>query len=116
MYLIVPVVTDLFLLGSALIELNPPDIAILLQAMERSFDPFGMQRVLLERTGLRLFNITAPFKPFSDQVVDIHQHFDHRNTTEQLIATLRDARPSVPAFAMLADQAGFAISTRPTKP
>ena len=55
-----------------------------------------------------MFNISAAFKRFSDQVVDIHQHFDHRNQTEQLIAALRDARPAVPEFATLADRAGFA--------
>jgi hypothetical protein len=95
---IVAVVTNFFLLGSALMTLNPPDIAILSNAMDRGFDPFNISRVLLERTGLRPLR----FEAFSDQVVDIHQHFDYHNTTEQPIATLRDVRPSVSDFAALA--------------
>jgi trypsin-like peptidase len=89
-------------------RLGAADIAVLLRAMGNSFDPFSMQKLLLERFRIQLFNITAAFKSFSDQAVDIHQHFDHRNQTEQLIAALRDARPAVPEFAALADRAGFA--------
>ncbi|MBF0307253.1 MAG: trypsin-like peptidase domain-containing protein [Alphaproteobacteria bacterium] len=90
-------------------RLDPSDISILLKAMEGSFDPFSMQKLLLERFGLKMHNITALFKAFQDQAVDIHQHFDQRNTTEQLIAALRDARPSVAELVALADRAGFAV-------
>ena len=88
-------------------RLGANDVRILLKAMEDSFDQFNMQRLLLERFRLSLHTITGVLKPFRDQVTDIHTHFDQRNTTEQLIAALRDARPSVIELVNLADHAGF---------
>ena len=83
------------------------EIGILLKAMEESFDPFSMARLLLQRFRIALANIAAPALPFQHQVLAIHEHFDQRNQTQHLIAALRDARPDVPELVALADRAGF---------
>jgi len=78
-------------------------------AMESSFGPLEVQRVLMERFGLPLHNISSLYKSFSDQIFDIQRYFDHRNTVEELVAALRDARPREPVFVALADVLGFTL-------
>ncbi|MUT27347.1 MULTISPECIES: trypsin-like peptidase domain-containing protein [Mesorhizobium] len=87
-------------------RLQGGDIALLLKAMEDSFHPLDVDRLLLERFGLQLHRISGP-KAWQYQVVDVHAHFDMRNQTQCLIAALRDARPDVPEIVALADRAGF---------
>ena len=88
-------------------RLKPHQISILLRSMELAFNPQGMQRLLIERFGLKMDNITGFSLMFSTQVVDIHSYFDQRNTTEELVAVLRDARPTEPGLLHLADELGF---------
>lgn len=90
-------------------RLTPGQTTELQAAMERSFGPLEMQRLLKERFGLALHNLSSLFKGFSDQVFDIHRYFDHRNTAEELVAALRDSRPREPSFVALADQLGFTV-------
>jgi len=79
----------------------------LLAEMERSFNDGSLDRLLTIRFGLRLHNVTAEMKAGSEKVFDVVGHFNRFNTTEQLVAALRDSRPSVGGFARLADAAGF---------
>lgn len=88
-------------------RLTPTQITALLAAMEQSFDPFDVGRLLLERFGLPIASVTSLLKPFGQQVVDIHSWFHQRNTVEELVAALRDARPRVAEFAKLSDSLGF---------
>jgi hypothetical protein len=90
-------------------QLQNPLLAIFLRAMEASFDDTDLQVILLQRFGLRYSKLTNPIRPWSLQVINIHDYFDKRNETEHLVSALRDARPNVPEFAKVADGMGFAV-------
>jgi hypothetical protein len=93
-------------------RLQNPMLDIFLSAMEDSFDATDLQLLLLRRFGLRYTKLTNATLPWVAQVINVHDYFDFRNETEQLIAALRDARPSVPQLAMVADSVGFATVHR----
>ena len=88
-------------------QLQPTEVRILLDAIERSFDPLALDRLLDTRFGMKLHNLSTIYKRFPDQVLDVHRYFDQRNRSEELIALLRDARPAVADIVALADRAGF---------
>lgn len=88
-------------------RLLAPQITVLLAAMEMSFNPLDIERLLQERFGILIGSVTSTMKLFPHQCVDIHNHFHFRNTTEELVASLRDARPRVTEFAELYDSLGF---------
>src|SRR4029079_4755702 len=94
-------------------RLEPGDVTSLLGAMDTSFDPFSLQRVVQDRLGVNLFLITSPYYPLPNQTLDLHSTFHHRNETEKLVAALHDARPRVAEFVRLSDQ--FGISTVPAR-
>ena len=91
------------------------DVRSLLQAMEQSFDPQDMPRLLYERFELRWANLTSVLKPFSQQVYDVHDWFHVRNRSEELVAMLRDARPRVTELAAIADSLGFTQLPEPAE-
>jgi hypothetical protein len=88
-------------------RLQLPELPIFLQAVEDSFGPEDLRAVLLQRFNLKYFNLTADVRSFPVQVMNVHDYFDRRNTTEHLVAALRDARPEVPELARVADSLGF---------
>ncbi len=70
--------------------------------------PADLEALLIERFGLNYDTLTNRLLPWVIQTINVHRYFDFRNETEQLVAALRDARPSVPELAMVADSVGFA--------
>lgn len=88
-------------------RVDPTQVAALLAGMEQAFDTLALERVLLERCNLKLSNLAGFGLPFSSQAQQVHLYFDQRNTSEQLVAALRDARPREPAFVRIADAMGF---------
>ena len=93
-------------------RLQNPVLAVFLQAMEVSFNATDMEVLLLQRFGLRYSSITNAVRPWISQVIDIHNYFEFRNESERLVAALRDARPSVPELAAVADSVGFTKVSR----
>lgn len=89
-------------------RLTNPMLGVFLRAMEDSFNATDLQSLLLQRFGLRYTKLTNASLPWVTQVINIHDYFDFREQTEQLVAALRDARPSVPELAIVADSVGFA--------
>ena len=94
-------------------RVDPTQVAALLAGMEQAFDTLGLERVLLERCNLRLSNLAGFGLPFSYQAQQVHLYFDQRNMSDQLVAALRDARPSEAAFVRLSDAMGFTTIPNP---
>lgn len=88
-------------------RLKSSQIGALVAAMEQSFDPLELQRVLLERCDVRFSSIAGFGLPFSHQIVQVHTYFDQRNISERLVGAMRDARPQEQAFVLLADSMGY---------
>ncbi|MDR7117615.1 serine protease [Caulobacter sp. BE254] len=87
--------------------LNPPETGIFLRAMQRSLDWVSLSNILLWNFGLNLGNIANRNGTLEEQVLQTYQRFAMLNEVERLVAVLRDARPSVPDFAHVADRMGF---------
>jgi S1-C subfamily serine protease len=85
-----------------------PMLGLFLRALEDSFSQADLQSLLLQRFGYRYSKLTNPTLPWQTQIVEVHDYFDFRNITEQLVAAARDARPGVAEFALVADSLGFA--------
>lgn len=77
------------------------------RAMEKAFDTFDLNRLLVEHLGEPTHAYTSIYKPFGAQILDIYDYYERRNTSERLVSALRDARPNVPAFVRAADQLGL---------
>jgi len=89
-------------------RLQEGDAAALLRAMDASFDTFSLDRVVSERLGVPLGQITSQLLPLESQTLAVQRHYQNHNEVERLVAALRDARPKVPEFVRLSDLLGFA--------
>jgi S1-C subfamily serine protease len=87
-------------------EVTGAAVKRLLNAMQKSFTPDDMDRLLLECWDLHLHDVAANAK-FGAQVVSVLSHFNKRNIAEHLIRAMRDARPHNADFIALSDMAGF---------
>jgi V8-like Glu-specific endopeptidase len=92
--------------GELTMRLKNPQLGEFLRAAQASFNPASLALVLRERLGLVYTNLTTP-QPFPYQVLEVHDYFEQRNTVEELVVALRDARPAVAALATIADFVGF---------
>ena len=88
-------------------RLQHPTLGMFIRALEDSFSQPEMQSLLLQRFGVAYQKFTNSSQPWQTQVVEVIAYFDFRNTTEQLVAAVRDARPSVTEFGQIADSLGF---------
>lgn len=91
-------------------RLDPPHSEMLLSALEESFNPNTLAALLERRFSLRYYDLTSENKPFPNQVLAVYDHFRGHNTVEKLVAVLRDARPSVPELAILAQHIGLMLT------
>src|SRR6516165_4730909 len=89
-------------------RLKHPSAALVLQAMEDSFNPRQIEAILFRQLGQKTYSIFGAGLPWPNQVNEIYQEFDSHNTIENLLTVLRDARPNVPEFAFALDELGFA--------
>jgi hypothetical protein len=88
-------------------RLNGPTQGRFIRAMEESFDDSDLRMILRERFGLKYNKLTNPTRDWSDQVIEVHDYFDFRYRTDELVAALRDYRPQVPELVEIADSIGF---------
>jgi len=89
------------------VKLQPSDVKLFLRALRESFDDQAMALILMERFNLTYNVVVRPGQLWPNQALDIYSYFDQRNTTEQLVAAARDARPAVSEFAQVLDRLGF---------
>lgn len=89
-------------------RLQNPEQALLLDAIQASFDSPGLSLILRRRLGETWSHLVPAGLPWPNEVDAVYAAFDRQNTVERLVAALRDARPAVPEFARVADVLGFA--------
>lgn len=77
------------------------------KAMVAAFTPDELHALLVDYLASPVHQFTSIYKPIPAQILDIYGHFDRHNTSERLVAALRDARPNVPTFVRIADQLGM---------
>ncbi len=83
-------------------------VKVLLRAMEGSFSPDELDRLLVERWDMHLYQF-AGNGSMGTQALAVLTHFNARYIAEELLIALRDARPRHPDFIALADLAGFTV-------
>lgn len=91
-------------------RLQHPMLGVFKRAVEESFSQTDMQSLLLQRFGLPYNTFTNSFLPWKTQVIEVIDYFQLRFTTEQLIAAVRDARPSVVEVGQVAATVGFGVT------
>jgi hypothetical protein len=91
-------------------RLEHPMLGMFLKALDDSFTQPDMESLLLHRFGFPYQRLTNAQLHWQTQIIDVNQYFQQRNITEQLVAAVRDARPSVVEFDLIADSMGFVIT------
>ena len=88
-------------------QLEPADRGKLVHAIAASFTSLDLELLMMSRSATDLRNIASAQLPDIHQAMKLVQYFEMRNEVEQLVAAVRDARPSVAAFVDLAEKVGL---------
>jgi V8-like Glu-specific endopeptidase len=90
-------------------RLATEDVKLLFDEASQAFSSDDLDIIVPTRFGLPYGHIASDRLTDINRIIRLIQYFQMRNEAEKLVAVFREARPSVPGFAELAERVGMMV-------